>query len=89
VLPSIVATFRIDTWFWKRPWPSGRLFWISQATAVLGTVIGVYGFDLMMPIGWDMAIFLWIYALSWFVFNDAVKVLVIRYYRRRYHEDIL
>ncbi len=86
---NTIFNTRIDDWFFKRPWPSGKLFWISQATAVGGTVIGVYGFDLMMPIGWDMAIFLWIYALSWFVFNDAVKIAVIRFYRRRYHEDIL
>ncbi len=86
---NTIFNTRIDDWFFKRPWPSGKLFWISQATAVAGTIIGVYGFDLMMPIGWDMAIFLWIYALSWFVFNDAVKIAVIRFYRRKYHEDIL
>ncbi len=86
---NTIFNTRIDDWFWKRPWPSGKLFWTSQATAVIGTVIGVYGFDLMMPIGWDMAIFLWLYAVSWFVFNDAVKVAVIRYYRKRLHMDVL
>ena len=86
---NTIFNTRIDDWFFKRPWPSAKLFWVSQLTAVLGTVIGVYGFDLMQPIGWGMAIFLWIYALSWFLFNDMVKVLVIRYYRKKYHEDIL
>jgi len=86
---NTIFNTRIDTWFFKRPWPSAKLFWISQLTAVAGTVIGVYGFDLMQPIGWGMAIFLWIYALSWFIFNDMVKVAVIRYYRKRYKEDII
>jgi len=86
---NTIFNTRIDDWFWRRPWPSGKLFWTSQATAVAGTIVGVYGFDLMAPIGWGMAIFVWIYALAWFVFNDAVKMLVIKYYRRRYHEDII
>ena len=86
---NTIFNTRIDDWFFKRPWPSGKLFWTSQATAVAGTIVGVYGFGLMSPIGWGMAIFVWIYALAWFVFNDMVKMLVIKYYRRRYHEDII
>lgn len=86
---NTIFNTRIDTWFFNRPWPSAKLFWVSQFTAVAGTVIGVYGFGLMQPIGWGMAIFLWIYALSWFVFNDMVKIGVIRYSRKRYKEDII
>ncbi len=73
---------RIDDWFWKKPWPSWILFGATFSTRVIGTLIAVYGFGLMMPIGWDWALFMWAYALSWFVFNDVVKVAVIRYYRK-------
>ena len=80
---------RIDDWFWKRPWPSWSLFGATFMSRVAGTVIAVYGFGLMEPIGWEWAIWMWGYALIWFVFNDAVKMAVLRYYRRRYHEDII
>ncbi len=73
---------RIDDWFWKKPWPSWILFGATFSTRIIGTLIAVYGFGLMMPIGWDWALFMWAYALTWFVFNDVVKVAVIRYYRR-------
>ena len=80
---------RIDDWFWKRPWPSWTLFSATFFSRVAGTVIAVYGFGLMEPIGWEWAIWMWGYALTWFVFNDAVKMGVLRYYRRKYHEDII
>ncbi len=80
---------RIDDWFWKRPWPSVTLFSATFFSRVAGTIIAVYGFGLMEPIGWEWAISMWIYALVWFVFNDAVKMAVLRYYRRRYHEDVI
>lgn len=34
----------------------------------------------MTPIGWEWALGMWAYALTWFVFNDAVKMLVLRFY---------
>jgi len=80
---------RIDDWFWKRPWPSWTLFNATFFSRVAGTVIAVYGFDLMEPIGWEWAVWMWGYALVWFVFNDVVKMAVLHYYRRRYHEDIM
>ncbi len=80
---------RIDDWFWKRPWPSWTLFNASFFSGVAGTVIAVYGFGLMEPIGWEWALWMWAYALAWFVFNDVVKMAVLRYYRRKYHEEII
>ena len=80
---------RIDDWFWKRPWPSWTLFNATFSSRVAGTIIAVYGFGLMEPIGWEWALWMWAYALIWFVFNDVVKMAVLRYYRRRYHEDII
>ncbi|WP_294947478.1 plasma-membrane proton-efflux P-type ATPase [Sulfurivirga sp.] len=86
---NTIFNTRIDTWFFRRPWPSAKLFWTSQATALIGTVIAVYGFGLITPIGWQWAGIIWAYALAWFVFNDAVKVAVVRYYRRRKGVDVL
>ncbi len=80
---------RIDDWFWKRPFPSLTLFSATFLSRVAGTIIAVYGFGLMQPIGWEWAIWMWGYALVWFVFNDVVKMAVLRYYRKRYHEDII
>ena len=80
---------RIDDWFWKRPWPSWTLFGATFSSRVAGTIIAVYGFGLMEPIGWVWGLSMWAYALTWFVFNDAVKMAVLRYYRKKYHEDII
>ncbi len=74
---------RIDDWFFKRPWPSWILFGATFSSRVAGTIIAVYGFGLMTPIGWAWGLGMWAYALSWFVFNDAVKMAVLRYYRKR------
>ncbi|HVO43757.1 MAG TPA: plasma-membrane proton-efflux P-type ATPase, partial [Aggregatilineales bacterium] len=72
---------RTEDWFWKRPFPSGILFWINLLTAVLGTLIAVYGF-LVTPIGWVNAAYVWAYALSWILFNDMVKMSAYRMLRR-------
>ena len=80
---------RIDDWFWKRPWPSWTLFNATFFSRVAGTIIAVYGFGLMEPIGWEWGLWMWAYALTWFVFNDVVKMGVLRYYRKKYHEDII
>ncbi len=73
---------RIDDWFWKKPYPSQLLFWATFSTRILGTLIAVYGF-LIPPIGWTSAAYMWGYALAWFVFNDAIKMLTYRVLRRR------
>ena len=80
---------RIADWFFKKPYPSRILSISSFMTAVIGTVIGVYGFGIMTPIGWHWALFLWEYAFVWFVFNDIVKMSVLKYYHNRYNNDII
>jgi len=74
---------RIDDWFFKKPFPSLTLFSATFLSRVVGTVIAVYGFGLMEPIGWKWAAAMWIYALVWFVFNDAVKIAVLNFYRKK------
>jgi len=43
-------------------------------TQAVATLIAVYGL-LMHPIGWGLALFVWGYALVWFLVNDRVKLL--------------
>ncbi|MDD2783165.1 MAG: HAD-IC family P-type ATPase, partial [Sulfuricurvum sp.] len=80
---------RIDDWFWKRPWPSWALIHASFWSAVAGTVIAVYGFGLMHPIGWGWAAFAWGYAAVWFIFNDTIKMAVLRYYRNHMGIEVI
>ena len=46
----------------------------TQAVATLIAVYGVF----MTPLGWGWALFVWGYALAWFLVNDQVKVLAYR-----------
>ena len=73
---------RTDGWFWKKPYPSWLLFNATFITRVLGTLIAVYGV-FITPIGWEYALWMWAYALVWFVFNDAVKIATYKFLRTR------
>jgi H+-transporting ATPase len=53
--------------------PAAVLFWAVVGTQALATVIAVYGV-FMAPIGWRWAVFVWGYALAWFLLNDRVKL---------------
>ena len=75
---------RTDSWFWKKPHPSWLLFNSAFFTAILGTLIAVYGI-MISPIGWEYALWMWLYALVWFVFNDVVKVATYSLLRDREH----
>ena len=44
-------------------------------TQILATLIAVFGFGLMRPLPWEWALFVWGYALVWFLVNDRVKLL--------------
>ena len=74
---------RTDDWFFKQPRPSNILWISSLISAIIGTVVGVYGFGLMTPIGWQWAAFVWAYAFVWFLFNDVIKMTVLRFYRAK------
>jgi H+-transporting ATPase len=80
---------RIADWFFKKPYPSMPLFLASFITALIGTGIGIYSFGLMTQITWQWALFLWGYVSIWFIFNDFVKIGVIKYYQKRYKEEAL
>jgi H+-transporting ATPase len=59
--------------FWSiRP---ARILWVAVlGTQIIATLIAVYGL-FMTPLGWGWALFVWGYALTWFLVNDRVKLL--------------
>jgi H+-transporting ATPase len=62
--------------FWSiRP---ARVLWIAVVgTQIVATLIAVYGL-FMTPLGWGWALFVWGYALVWFLLNDCAKLLASR-----------
>jgi H+-transporting ATPase len=62
--------------FWSiRP---ARILWVAVlGTQAIATLIAVYGL-FMTPLGWGWALFVWGYALVWFLVNDRVKLLAYR-----------
>ena len=62
--------------FWSiRP---AKILWIAVlGTQIVATLIAVYGF-FMTPLGWGWALFVWGYALAWFLLNDRIKLLAYR-----------
>jgi H+-transporting ATPase len=46
-------------------------------TQIAATLIAVYGM-FMTPLGWAWGLFVWGYALVWFLVNDRVKLLAYR-----------
>jgi H+-transporting ATPase len=62
--------------FWSiRP---ARILWMAVlGTQIVATLIAVYGI-FMPPLGWGWALFVWGYALAWFLVSDRVKLLAYR-----------
>jgi len=46
-------------------------------TQIIATAIAVSGL-LMTPLGWGWAVFVWVYAVAWFLVTDRVKLLAYR-----------
>ena len=57
--------------------PARVLFLAVFGTQVVATLLAVYGL-FMTPLGWGWALFVWGYALAWFLVNDRVKLLAYR-----------
>ena len=62
--------------FWSiRP---AKILWVAVlGTQIVATLIAVFGL-FMAPLGWGWALFVWGYALAWFLLNDRVKLLAYR-----------
>ena len=54
--------------------PAKILLVAVVGTQMLATLIAVYGL-FMTPLGWGWALFVWGYALAWFLVNDRVKLI--------------
>jgi H+-transporting ATPase len=63
--------------FWSiRP---ARILWMAVlGTQALATLIAVHGAYVMTPLGWGWALFVWVYAIAWFLLNDRLKLLAYR-----------
>jgi H+-transporting ATPase len=57
--------------------PARVLLLAVFGTQAVATLIAVHGL-FMTPLGWGWALFVWGYALAWFLVNDQVKVLAYR-----------
>ena len=57
--------------------PAQILLLAVLGTQLVATLTAVYGV-FMTPIGWSWALFVWGYALVWFLVNDQVKLLAYR-----------
>ena len=57
--------------------PARILLLAVFGTQLAATLIAVYGV-FMMPLGWGWALFVWGYALAWFLVSDRVKLLAYR-----------
>ena len=69
-LTVFVARTRKNFWSVK---PSKPLFFAVIITQFIATIITVYGF-LLPAMGWNLALFVWAYALVLFVITDFLKV---------------
>lgn len=82
---STLYITRTQGWFWQRPYPAPLLLAATFGTEILGTLIAVYGY-LIAPIGWEYALWMWAYAMAWFVINDVVKMMAYKFLARRNSE---
>jgi len=80
---STLYVTRTEGWFWQRPYPAPLLLAATFGTEILGTLIAVYGV-FVTPIGWEYALWMWAYALAWFVINDVVRLMSQRLLRTRF-----
>jgi len=78
---STLYVTRAEGWFWEQPWPSVLLISATFGTEIMGTLIAVYGF-MVTPIGWEYALWIWAYALVWFVVNDVIKMSTYKFLQK-------
>ncbi len=57
--------------------PARILLLAVFGTQIMATLIAVYGI-FMTPLGWGWAMFVWGYALAWFLLSDRVKLFAYR-----------
>ncbi len=78
---TIYVTRTEDKAFWRKPYPAPKLLIAIFITDIIGTFIAVYGV-FMEAIGWEYAVYIWIYATVWFLFNDFDKIIAYKMIRK-------
>ncbi len=68
--------------FWHKPYPAKILLIVCEVTQVVATIFAAVGI-LMNPIGWTLALFVWLYAFVAFVVANFLKVLTVKWLNRR------
>ena len=58
--------------FWSAK-PSPTLLWSALISKIIATLLTVYGV-LISPIGWKLAVFVWLYAIAAFFITDRIKI---------------
>ncbi|MFX1258593.1 MAG: plasma-membrane proton-efflux P-type ATPase [Promethearchaeota archaeon] len=79
---TIYLTRSEENHFWHKPYPSKILLITCEVTQVVATIFAAIGI-LMAPIGWGLALFIWLYALMAFVIANFIKVALVRYLKRK------
>jgi H+-transporting ATPase len=66
----------------RGPWwsthPANILLFAVLGTQTIATLMAVYGFDIITPIGWQLAAFVWAYAVACALLTDPIKLLAYR-----------
>jgi len=77
--------------FLKKPYPAPAMIWSAAATKVIATILAIYGFGLITPIGWKEITLIWIYSVAWAFVTDWAKTRVYRHFdmRTKRHEHFL
>ncbi len=67
----------------RGPWwstrPANILLLAVIGTQVLATLMAIFGFGIMTPLGWQLAAFVWGYAIVCALLTDPVKLLAYRF----------
>lgn len=59
---------------WFRYLPSKEVIGATTATQLIATAMAIYGF-LMTPITWEMALFVWLWAIAWMQITELMKIV--------------
>lgn len=80
ILTIFLTRTKRSFWFFR---PAPVLVGAVLGIQLMATLIAVYGL-FMAPIGWGWALFVWGYALVWFLVNDRVKMVAYRIFNARH-----
>ncbi|MEJ2276278.1 MAG: plasma-membrane proton-efflux P-type ATPase [Candidatus Lokiarchaeota archaeon] len=73
--------------FWTKPYPAKILIIVCESTQVVATIFAATGI-FMTPIGWSLALFVWIYAFGAFFVANFLKVSLLRWLNRKKSKNI-